>query len=186
MEDFAEGAFRTPPTNPGNLRGTYVADRRGRDIAVAIDPHGRLHYGKDHAGGDHIVAVLGEQVTDEYLAGLRQDGVSYLFAGPDGHDLHRAMDILSNSFGVKTLLLEGGGILNGAFLKARLIDEISILMYPGIDGLAGVPSIFEYSGLPDEQPASGQSLRHLATETLEGGMVWLQYRIEESHASQAH
>jgi riboflavin biosynthesis pyrimidine reductase len=183
MEDLAEGAFRTPRTVPGNLRRTYVGDRKGRGIAVAIDPHGKLHYGKDDVGGDHIVAVLGEQVTDEYLARLRQDGVSYLFAGPDGHDLHRAMDILGNTFGIGTLLLEGGGTVNGAFLKARLIDEISVLMYPGIDGLAGVPSIFEYSGLPDEQPASGQSLRHLATETLEGGMVWLHYRVEERPTS---
>jgi hypothetical protein len=54
------------------------------------------------------------------------------------------------------------------------------LVYPGIDGLAGVPAIFEYSGEEDEQPAIGQSLRHLGTETLEGGMVWLRYRVEKS------
>jgi riboflavin biosynthesis pyrimidine reductase len=151
---------------------------------VALDPYGKLHYGKGNAGGDHIVAVLGEQVTDEYLAGLRQDGVSYLFAGPDGHDLHHAMDILGNTFEVRTLLLEGGGTVNGAFLKAGLIDEISVLMYPGIDGLAGVPSIFEYAGEPDERPAAGQSLRLLNLEPLEGGLVWLHYRVETSPASQ--
>jgi riboflavin biosynthesis pyrimidine reductase len=83
---------------------------------------------------------------------------------------------------IGTLLLEGGGTINGAFLKAGLIDEISVLMYPGIDGLAGVPSIFEYSGEDGEQPAAGRSLRHLATETLGGGMVWLHYRVEESPA----
>jgi riboflavin biosynthesis pyrimidine reductase len=122
-------------------------------------------------------------VTDEYLAELREDGVSYLFAGPDGHDLHRAMDILGEAFGVKTLLLEGGGTINGAFLKAGLVDEISLLVYPGIDGLAGVPSIFEYGGGAGEKPAAGRSLRHLATETLEGGLVWLHYRVEDAPAS---
>ena len=124
-----------------------------------------------------------ESGSDEYLAGLRGDGVSYLFAGPDGHDLHHAMDILGDTFGVESVLLEGSGTINGAFLKAGMIDEISILMYPGIDGLAGVPSIFEYSGQPDERPASGRSLRHLATETLEGGMVWLHYRVQTSPSS---
>ena len=88
------------------------------------------------------------------------------------------MEILGETFGLKTLLLEGGARINGSFLKAGLIDEISLLIYPGIDGLAGVPTIFEYAGGEDEQPAAGQSLRHLATETLEGGMVWLYYRVE--------
>jgi riboflavin biosynthesis pyrimidine reductase len=37
------------------------------------------------------------------------------------------MDTLGEAFAVKTILLEGGGMINGAFLKARLIDEISLL-----------------------------------------------------------
>jgi riboflavin biosynthesis pyrimidine reductase len=182
MEGYAEGTARTIDALPADLRSTHVADRKGRDVAVAVDPHGRLHYGRGDADGDHIIAVLGEQVADEYLAELQDDGVSYLFAGADGHDLHCAMDILGDKFGISTLLLEGGGTINGAFLKAALIDEISVLMYPGIDGLAGVPSIFEYSGGDGERPAAGRSLRHLATETLDGGMVWLHYRVEESPA----
>jgi 5-amino-6-(5-phosphoribosylamino)uracil reductase len=40
---------------------------------------------------------------------------------------------------------------------------MSVLIYPGIDGLAGVPSIFEYSGEDGELLAAGQPLRHLAT-----------------------
>jgi riboflavin biosynthesis pyrimidine reductase len=161
------------------LGSTHIADRKRRDVAVAIDPHGKLHYGQDNAGGDHIIAVLGEAVSDHYLNELREDGVSYLFAGPDGSDLRGALEILGEGFGLKTLLLEGGARINGSFLKEGLIDEISLLVYPGIDGLTGVPTIFEYAGTKDEQPAAGQSLRHLATETLEGGMVWLRYRVEK-------
>jgi 5-amino-6-(5-phosphoribosylamino)uracil reductase len=183
MENYASGTARALDVIGDDLRDTYIADRKGRDIAVAIDPHGKLHYGQDNAGGDHIVAVLGEQVSNGHLAELRKDGVSYLFAGPDGHDLPRAMDILGEAFGIRILLLEGGGRINGAFLKARLIDEISLLVYPGIDGLASVPSIFEYVGGVDERPAAGRSLRHIATETLDGGMVWLRYRVEDSPAS---
>ncbi|MEJ0001052.1 MAG: dihydrofolate reductase family protein [Verrucomicrobiota bacterium] len=163
-----------------NLRGTHVADRKGRDVAVAVDPHGKVHYGQDNVEGDHVIAILGEQVSDDYLAELREDGVSYLFAGKDGHDLPGALDILGETFGLKGLLLEGGGKINGAFLKAGLIDEISVLVYPGVDGLAGVASIFDYAGKPDEKPTDGQSLRHLATETLEGGVVWLRYGVEKS------
>jgi riboflavin biosynthesis pyrimidine reductase len=161
------------------LRSTHIADRKGRDVAVAMDPHGKLHYGQDNAGGDHIIAVLGEAVSDDYLSELREDGVSYLFAGPDGSDLRGALETLGKAFGLKTLLLEGGGRINGSFLKAGLIDEISLLVYPGIDGLTGVPTVFEYADGEDEQPAADQSLRNLATETLDGGRVWLRYRVEK-------
>jgi len=179
MQEIVEGVTRNAKAAGVHWRETYVGNRKGRHIAVAIDPHGKLHYGKDHVGEDHIVAVLGEQVSDGYLAELRQDGVSYLFAGSDGHDLHRAMEILGATFNIETLLLEGGGRINGAFLKAGLIDEISLLVYPGIDGLSGVPSIFDFAGTKDEKPATGQSLRHTATETLEGGVVWIRYKVEK-------
>jgi riboflavin biosynthesis pyrimidine reductase len=46
--------------------------------------------------------------------------VSYVFAGPKGHDLPRAMEQLCSVFGLKKLLLEGGGKINGAFLNRSL------------------------------------------------------------------
>ena len=178
--NMSEGTPRKPKTIPGDLRKTHVADRKGRPVAVTVDPHGKVHYGGDNIEGDHVIAILGEQVSDEYLAELQEDGVSYIFAGKDGHDMAAALETLVKTFGIKTLLLEGGGKINGTFLKAGLIDEMSVLIYPGVDGLAGVPSIFEYTGKPDEKPAEGQSLRHLATETLDGGMVWIRYAVEKS------
>lgn len=33
--------------------------------------------------------------------------------------------------------------MNGAFLQAGLVDEISLLLCPAIDGSTGAPSIFE-------------------------------------------
>ena len=183
MEEMIESKPRIVKSTGGDLRSIHVADRKGRDVAVAIDPHGRLHYGQDNAGGDHIIAILSEKVSDDYLAELREDGVSYVFAGPDGRDLRVSLEELGKTFGLKMLLLEGGGRINGAFLKEGLIDEISLLVYPGIDGLAGVSAIFEYIGSEDEQPAAGQSLRHISTETLEGGIVWLRYRVEKDDAS---
>jgi riboflavin biosynthesis pyrimidine reductase len=179
MEEIIQGNPRIVKSARGDLRATNIADRKGRNVAVAIDPHGKLHYGQDNAGGDHIIAVLSEEVSDNYLAQLREDGVSYLFAGPDGSDLRGALETLGKTFALRTLLLEGGGRINGAFLKEGLIDEISLLVYPAIDGLAGVASIFEFIGRIDEQPAAGQSLRHISTETLEGGVVWLRYRVEK-------
>ena len=180
MEDFAKGQ-PSGGAVPGNFpRSTYVADASATTFSVGIDAHGKLHYHTNRAEGNHVIAILGESVPDSYLDELRKAGVSYLFAGADGSDLSLAMERLAQDFGMRSILLEGGGVINGAFLKARLIDEISLLIYPGIDGLAGVPSVFEYLGQADERPAHGQSLRHMSTETLEGGMVWLRYSVERS------
>lgn len=183
MEPFTKGRASTA-ASARLPREAFVGTRRDCTLAVAVDPHGRLHYGASHAGDEHFVAVLGEQVSDAYLAELRADGVSYLFAGADGTDLGRAMEGLAGTFGVRTLLLEGGGLTNGHFLKAGLIDEISLIVAPAIDGLAGMPSIFEYVGAPGERPAAGRALRHTATETLEAGFVWLRYAVEPSPTGQ--
>lgn len=172
--------------NPESLpREPYRAERGDRSLAIGIDPRGRVHYDKDNIGGDHVVAILGDRVSDAYLAELRADGISYIFAGPDGDNLAGAMNQLGDVFGVKRLLLEGGGGINGSFLKAGLIDEFSTLIYPAVDGLAGVQSIVDYHGDKDERPAAGQSLRLIGCETLEGGMVWLRHKVEEEPAPSA-
>lgn len=180
MAELYGVAGRGVTTNKTFAREPHIGDRGGRDLAVAIDPSGRVHYGQDNIEGDHIVAVLGEQVSDDYLAELREDGVSYIFAGRKGDDLPSAMAQLANLFGVKRLLLEGGGIVNGSFLKHRLIDEFSTLIYSAVDGLAGTDSIIDYPGEKEERPGQGQSLRLIGCEVLDGGMVWLRHAVEDA------
>ncbi len=180
MSEMAKGAERTPADAPKVAREAHVAARNGRKLAIGIDPSGRVHYGKDNVGGDHVVAVLGEEVPDGYLAELKEDGVSYVFAGPRGDDLPRAMQEIASLLGVKTLLLEGGGKINGAFFKHKLIDEFSTLIHPAVDGVAGGQSIMDYDGPEGDRPGAGQSLRLTHCETLEGGMVWLRHAVERA------
>ena len=52
----------------------------------------------------------------------------------------------------QTLLPEGGGHINGAFLEAGLVDELSLLIAPGIDGRHDIPAVFD--GI---SPASGKA-----------------------------
>ncbi len=59
--------------------------------------------------------LLTEQVSDAHLAGLRQDRVSYIFAGERELDLALALDILNRELGIERLLLEGGGISTALF-----------------------------------------------------------------------
>jgi 5-amino-6-(5-phosphoribosylamino)uracil reductase len=180
MSEMAKGTERSIPEAPKVPRQAHIADPQGRKLAVAIDPSGHVHYGKDNVGDDHVVAVLGELVSDAYLAELRKDGVSYVFAGAKGDDLSGAMEQLASRFGARKLLLEGGGKINGAFLKQGLIDEFSTLIFPAVDGVAGTQSIVDYSGPEGDRPGAGQALRLTHCETLEGGMIWLRHAVEKA------
>src|SRR5262245_25267384 len=106
MSELSKGPARQIANVSKLPRETHVGHRNGRKLAIGIDPSGRVHYGKDNVGGDHAVAVLGEQVSDAYLAELRMDGASYVFAGPKGDDLAGAMERIGSTFSVTKLLLD--------------------------------------------------------------------------------
>jgi hypothetical protein len=44
-----------------------------------LDAQGKIAWGRADIDNDPIVVVLTETVTDRHLAGLRKDGVSYIF-----------------------------------------------------------------------------------------------------------
>lgn len=158
---------------------THFGRRTSDRMFVVADPDGEITYTSDEVRGDNIIAILGEGVSEKYLEHLRNVGVSYLFAGADGNDLPLAMHRLYTEFGIESLSLQGGGIINGAFLRAGLLDELNLMVYPGIDGLSGIPSIFESVGIGGERPAAGQSLELLCVETLECGVVRLHYKFHK-------
>ncbi len=185
MDTLVDGRSTAEPVPASGpiARTPYVGDRQGRPLAVVIDSSGKIRHATNEVYGAHIVAVVGEQVSDAYLAELQDTGVSYVFAGRDGRDVGQAMSALAQTFGISRILLEGGGITNGEFLMADLVDEISLLIYPGIDGLAGVPAVFEHFGAdPAVHPAAGRSLRLLSCEVLAQGLVWLRYSVHRDPA----
>jgi riboflavin biosynthesis pyrimidine reductase len=86
---------------------------------------------------------------------------------------------LNRELGVERLLLEGDGGSNGAFLRAALIDEISVAICPALDGAKGAPSIFDSGDKNAGIAAPIRSMTLMSTEVLEGGAVWLRYRLED-------
>jgi riboflavin biosynthesis pyrimidine reductase len=160
-------------------RETQFACRNADGYGVVLDAHGKIAWGRADIGGDHIVVLMTEAVSDAHLAGLREDGVSYIFAGEREGDLARALETLHRELGVKRLLLEGGGGANGAFLRAGLVDELSLVVCPTVDGAKGAPSVFD-SGEPMEGASAPVRIMTLeSSEVLENGAVWLRYRLEQ-------
>lgn len=174
---YDDHAERTYPREP------WLARRDAEAYGVVLDAHGRIAWGRSDIGGDPIVVVLSEQVTDAHLAGLRNDGVSYFFAGERELDLGYALEFLNRELGVKRLLVEGGGGNNGAFLRAGLIDEISLAICPVVDGAHGAPSVFDSTHRDAEARAPIEQMSLASCEVLDGGAVWLRYRINQATAA---
>ena len=158
----------------GKPREDFIAPGDHDSFAFALDSHGKLAWSKNDIDGDHVVAILSERVSDEYLASLRDRGVSFLLAGSHDVDLRDALEKIATKFGVRTLMLEGGGKINGSFLRAGLIDEVSVLVAPVADGRMGTPALFDVEG-------SGVAPRRLTLESVEqrvDGVLWLRYRTD--------
>ena len=179
MEPFA-GAVRSEDEiaaeSSGAERPDFTAPGAAPSYAVAIDPQGKLAWQSSDVDGDHVIAVLTQRVSDEYLDSLRLRGVSYLFAGAADVDLGVALEKLGSVFGIETLMLEGGGRINGTMLRDGLIDEVSLLVAPVADGVIGTPTLFDV-----DDPADSGSARRLALTSVEqraGDFVWLRYRVE--------
>ncbi|MDH7795094.1 MULTISPECIES: RibD family protein [unclassified Beijerinckia] len=172
MASFQTGSPKPAMATEALPRTTWKASAAAQGpYAIAIDQHGKLHLNRGQISGDAIIVVLSEAVSDDHLAELRRDGISYIFAGRTEIDLARALTILATEFGIKRLLLEGGGAINGSFLSAGLIDEISLIVVPLADGLAGLPTTFDRtSGKP-------RLLQFQSVEQLEHDLVHLRYTV---------
>lgn len=178
QEGYFPKKFHTSDKTPLAHPIPYLAHKTSSRLFVVIDPDADILYESSAVRGDRIVTVLPETAPAAYLEYLQQRDISYLFAGVKGDELNAAMKALAETFGVETLSLQGGGIIDGAFLQAGLIDELSLVIYPGIDGSASSPSIFEYIGR-EQAPARGLSLELLSAETVQDGVVWLRYKFHK-------
>jgi riboflavin biosynthesis pyrimidine reductase len=99
--------------------------------------------------------------------------VPYLEAGEDRVDLARALRRLGEVLGVDCVVADAGGVLNGALLRAGLVDEIDIQFLPAVVGRAEAPALFE--GYGPGSAASVRDLQLIAAETRPDGSVFIRY-----------
>lgn len=115
-------------------------------FAIAFDPKGRLGWQSNVIddsdpgyGGAMIIEVLTQQVDPRYLTYLQEKEISYFFAGEREIDVELALDIICTHLAPEFFVLEGGSIVNGFFLRADCIDEISLVQAPVVAGKDGKP-----------------------------------------------
>jgi riboflavin biosynthesis pyrimidine reductase len=156
-------------------REDHIANPDADSFAVAIDGHGKLGWESGDMLGQHVITVLTASVKDSYLAHLQDVGVSYIFAGKDTINLHIALKKLKASFGIETLMLEGGGHLNGSFLNEGLIDEYHQLLLPLADGRVDTSSVFEIE--EGHRKFDATLLKLQDVKRWNDDVVWLTYKV---------
>jgi riboflavin biosynthesis pyrimidine reductase len=172
-QEMSKAAAHPPVQVPAVDRKLHVATRATRGYGIVLDRSGRVHFSGGTIGGDHVIVLLGQDIGDAHLAELRADGVSYILAEGSEINLAAMLETLNRAFGIKRLLLEGGGAVNGSFLAAGLVDEVHVLVGPAFDGDNSQQGIATYpGGLAGKCELSFKSATPIAN-----GMVHLQYVV---------
>ena len=163
---------------PNVPEGDFVA-KKASMYYVSIDPSGRLGWETNTLTyidtTAHVLEVLTEKASNAYKAFLRKMGISYIIAGKDALDYKEALAKLKQLFGIETLMLGGGGVLNWSFIHAGMCDEISLVIAPCADGSTETQTLFQVKeGLSTEEPV-GFTLK--SADVLDGDAVWLRYLV---------
>lgn len=156
---------------------SFQIHTEARNFCIAVDTCGRLQWAGNEIDGQPLLVICSEKVSAAYLERLDAQHISWICLGRDKIDLKAAMHLLRHDFGVERLAVCGGGHINNAFLRANLIDEVSLIVAPGIDGREGKPCVFDGEANTAALPV-GLTLTSL--QQFPNGSVWLRYTFPSS------
>ena len=169
--EMADGDFTVQKNNPLNEK-KYSKKVHSEKYDIVVDTKGSLLWQNNRS--IPLIIIASEYVNKDYLAYLDERNISWIACGKDKIDLAGAMEILADNFGVERLGIVGGGNINASFLNVGLLNEISILIAPGIDGRKGMTAVFD--GLSLENEPVPLTLNNMTK--YKNGAVWLQYQVE--------
>jgi 2,5-diamino-6-(ribosylamino)-4(3H)-pyrimidinone 5'-phosphate reductase len=114
-----------------------------------------------------LIVLTTGRATPEKLAQLRELADVVRVCGKKEIDFRSTFRWLHAKWNVRRLLCEGGGDLNDALFRTRLVDELHLTICPKIFGGRHAPTIAEGSGcqrLVDAQGFQMQSVRRRQDE----------------------
>ena len=129
----------------------------------------------------HAVEVVTKQAPKEYLAFLRSLTIPYIVSGEREFDLAAVLGKLKKYFHIDNLALCGGAAIDGAFLKAHLVDEISLVLSPHVNGDNSIKSAFDTMGTYVDDTFKIDRVKKLA----DGGvhLIFVNYSAMNDRAS---
>lgn len=152
----------------------FSINQRADNYNIVVDTKGTLLWSDDsNADRPHLV-ITSQKATKDYLDYLNSKHISWIATGEDRIDLQRAMAILVDEFKIERLAIVGGGHINGGMLQAGLVDEISLVVGPGVDGRGNQTSVFDGMDKGDTPIA----LKLKDVKAYDDGALWLRYLVK--------
>ena len=112
---------------PGDEYLCFAFDRFGKiDWETPFNPYGER--------ASRVVEVLTKRADPRLPAYLEKKGIAYLFAGEDDLDPRLFLEKIHRFGEIDDFYLCGGPEINAAFLRAGVVDAISLVVCPGIQG----------------------------------------------------
>jgi 2,5-diamino-6-(ribosylamino)-4(3H)-pyrimidinone 5'-phosphate reductase len=154
----------------------------GRPLLAVVDSRGRVRTWTALRQAPHwrdrMVALCSLATPSGYLDHLAAQHVDHVIAGDRHVDLAGALAALEQTYAAKRVLVDSGGTLNGALLRAGLVDEVSLLVHPHLVSGPAHASMFRTA-----EPADPVALRLVNVEQHGDGIVWLRYDVVASAES---
>jgi 2,5-diamino-6-(ribosylamino)-4(3H)-pyrimidinone 5'-phosphate reductase len=180
MQMFANANSTPLPSLTKNIElVNYLAPHEDNLFMFGVDTKGLLRWDKNTIKLSNVieplslVIVVTVSTPKEYLQYLQNNGISYLVAGTDKIDFIKLFNTMKEKLGVETLLLEGGGLLNGSVMAADLVDEISLLVTPTVINQSQAPSLFERK---QNEPLNLRHYTLTGVKQMDKDTVWLRYK----------
>ncbi|HEV2454225.1 MAG TPA: pyrimidine reductase, partial [Verrucomicrobiae bacterium] len=107
MDEFDAPGKKLPRAKATIPRRDYIANATAKNLAIGADAKGVLRFQNNEVGGDHVVLLVTDRVSNDYLAHLQSARVSYLFCGRKEVDLPVALRKLATAFKLRKLMLQG-------------------------------------------------------------------------------
>jgi len=170
------GSLRLPDTAlpAGLLRTDFLPFRSTRWFAVT-DSRGRVAWTHKGDGETSLLVLAGRSTPLPYLAHLRRERIPYLITGASGVDLTSALAKMRTLLGAQCLVSQAGGGLNGALLRAGLVDELHIVTVPALVGGLGTPTVMD--GPPLGPGSFPVPLRAIDVQVGAHGTIWAHYEV---------
>lgn len=157
--------FKKPKTSKDDIRPYWVVPDSSGTLKGFLHLFRRFDYSKD------VIILASEKTPSSYLKYLEEREYDYIVAGEKHIDYHKALEMLSESYKVKTVLTDSGGILNNILIEQGLISEISIIISPVLVGMRGV-RLFRSLGL-----SSLLKLKLIQNKVLDNNCLLLVYKV---------
>ncbi|MCX0278469.1 dihydrofolate reductase family protein [Bombilactobacillus mellis] len=116
----------------------WLPDIKSNTWSVSFDRRGQCgwtqNYFEYNGHKMHAIEVVTKQASRAYLAFLQSMNIPYIIGGEAEFDFEDVLVKLKQHYEINTLAVCGGAKINGAFLKAHMVDEISLVVAPHVSG----------------------------------------------------